>query len=423
MGAWLDSLNKEVTVSKTKDITMKESYVVADLTLAPEGRRKIDWVAPRMPVLNRLRDRFREDGVFNGKTVAVSVHLEAKTAYLCLVLKTLGADVWATGSNPFSTKDDVAATLAEEGIHVFAAHGLSEREHRAELKCITEAKPEAVLDDGADLCMALHAAPGDGKRLKGLSEETTTGVRRLQGLAAEKKLLYPAITVNNAKSKHLFDNRYGTGQSTWTAITHLTNMNIAGRTVVTLGYGWVGMGVASQARGMGAHVVVTEIDPWKALEAHMDGFTVMPLEAAACIGNVFITATGVEGVLRTEHIALMPEGALIANAGHSDLETDVPGLRAKATCVLEARDNVFAYRLPNGRSVFLLADGRIVNIAGGFGHPVEIMDMSFSLQLASLHYLLRTPLREPGIYSLPTEIDEMVVREKLAAEGLTIDTR
>ncbi len=417
----MDQMNEAATVSETKDTAMKQEFLVANPDLAPEGRRKIEWVAPRMPVLNRLCDRFRADDVFQGRTLAVSVHLEAKTAYLCLVMKKLGADVWATGSNPFSTKDDVTAALVEEGIHVFARHGVSEQEHRTELAFITNARPEAVLDDGADLCMALHAQPERGNRLRGLSEETTTGVRRLQHLAAEGKLLFPAITVNNAKSKHLFDNRYGTGQSTWTAITHLTNMNVAGRTVVILGYGWVGMGVASQARGMGAHVVVTEVDPWKALEAHMDGFTVMPLESAARIGHIFVTATGLEGILRTEHIALMPEGALIANAGHSDLETDVPGLRTIARSVREARENVYGYLLPNGRNVFLLADGRIVNIAGGFGHPVEIMDMSFSLQLASLHYLLRTPQRDPGIYALPTEIDELVAREKLAAEGVAID--
>ncbi|MCU0412687.1 MAG: adenosylhomocysteinase, partial [Bacteroidetes bacterium] len=229
------------------------------------------------------------------------------------------------------------------------------------------------------------------------------------------------LTVNNAKSKHLFDNRYGTGQSTWTAVTHLTNMTVGGKKVVILGYGWVGRGVATIAQGMGAHVIITELDPWKALEAHMDGYSVMPIHEAVCCGDIFITATGLERVLRVEHLKEMKSGALIGNAGHSDLETDVPALRSFARSVKEVRDNIFEYQLPNGRSVVLLADGRIVNIAGGSGHPAEILDMSFSLQLASLHYLLRTPKRKPGVYDLPDEIDELVVREKLVVEGIEID--
>ena len=400
---------------------MSATQCVADLRLAPEGRRKIAWVSGRMPVLNRLRDRFQKDGVFRGTTVAVSVHLEAKTAYLCLVLRDLGADVWATGSNPFSTKDDVAAALADEGIHVFARYGVSGEDHRAEVMSLLSVRPEAVLDDGADICLALHQHPDLGTRVRGISEETTTGVARLNELARRKQLLFPAVTVNDAKSKHLFDNRYGTGQSTWTAITHLTNMTVAGKTVVVVGYGWVGRGLATVARGMGAHIVVTEIDPWKALEAQMDGYQVMTLEEASTRGHIFVTATGVEGVLRTEHVALMRSGALVANAGHSDREIDVSGLQQLASATREVRENVFEYTLNNGRKVCLLADGRIVNIAGGFGHPVEIMDMSFSLQLASLHYLLYSPGLSPGVYAVPTEIDELVAREKLSAEGIAID--
>ena len=400
---------------------MNAIYDIADISLADEGRRKIEWVSHRMPVLNKLRAQFQGDGVFQDKTVAVSIHLEAKTAYLCLILKNLGAAVWATGSNPFSTKDDVCATLAQDGVHVFAHNGVNEADHRKELSSLLRSHPEAVLDDGADICMALHDAPEFGDRLKGFSEETTTGVLRLRGLDRAGKLLFPAVTVNNAKSKHLFDNRYGTGESTWTAVTHLTNLTVGGKKVVILGYGWVGRGVATIARGMGAHVVIAELDPWKALEAHMDGHEVMPLADAARSGDLFITATGLERVLRAEHVADMKSGALIGNAGHSDLEIDVPAIRTMAQSVEEVRENVYEYRFPSGRSVVLIADGHIVNIAGGFGHPAEILDMSFSLQLASLHYLLRTPTRRPGVYDVPEEIDDLVVRQKLIAEGITID--
>jgi adenosylhomocysteinase len=402
---------------------MNDVYDITDISLAEEGRRKIEWVSHRMPVLNKLCERFQGDGVFQGKTIAVSIHLEAKTAYLCLVLKKLGADVWATGSNPFSTKDDVCAALAEDGVKVFAHHGASADDHMKELRSLLKSYPQAVLDDGADICTALHTAPDFGERLNGFSEETTTGVLRLRALDNAGKLLFPAVTVNNAKSKHLFDNRYGTGESTWTAVTHLTNLTIGGKKVVILGYGWVGRGVATIAKGMGAHVVITELDPWKALEAHMDGYNVMPIADAVRCGDIFITATGLEKVLRTEHMSAMKNGALIGNAGHSDLEADIPALRSLARSVKEVRENVYEYQLPNGRSIVLLADGRIVNIAGGFGHPAEILDMSFSLQLASLHYLLRTPKRKPGVYDLPEEIDELVVRQKLVAEGIDIDRK
>ena len=400
---------------------MNPLYDVSDISLASEGRRKIDWVSQRMPVLNKLYERFKADGVFQGSTVAVSIHLEAKTAYLCLIIKRLGAEVWATGSNPFSTKDDVCAALAEEGVHVFAHHGATEAAHENELRSLLSSRPQVVLDDGADICTAIHRLPEFGDRLKGISEETTTGVLRLRAIESAGKLRFPAVTVNNAKSKHLFDNRYGTGQSTWTAITHLSNLTVGGKKVVIIGYGWVGLGVATIARGMGAHVIVCEIDPWKALEAHMDGYEVMTVEQAARIGHIFVTATGLERILRLEHMQLMNSGAIIGNAGHSDMEIDVPAIRTAAVSSKEARENVFEYVLPGDRKIYLLADGRIVNIAGGMGHPAEIMDMSFSLQLASLHYLLRTPQRKPGVYDLPVDIDELVVREKLAAEGITID--
>ncbi len=401
---------------------MNNTYSIKDISLAQEGARKIAWVAERMPVLNRLTVKFQEDGIFQGKKVAVAIHLEAKTAYLCLILQQLGAQVWVTGSNPYSTKDDVAAALAEKGIHVYAQHGVVETIHKNELYSLLSCLPDVVLDDGADICMALHEKPEYGVNLRGISEETTTGVMRLQNLMETNRLLFPAITVNEAKSKHMFDNRYGTGQSTWTAITNLTNMTVGGQKIVILGYGWVGKGVATIARGMGGHVVITELDPWKSLEAVMDGYDVMPISEACKIGDIFITTTGRDAVLRREHIIEMKHGAIIGNAGHADTEIDVDKLNSDVLSIMEVRDNVFEYKLLNGRAVYLLANGRIVNIAGGLGHPVEIMDMSFSLQLASLHYLLCMPKLEIGLHKVPMELDEIVVREKLAAEGYSIDS-
>lgn len=401
---------------------MNNTYCIKDISLSQEGERKIAWVADRMPVLNRLAKKFQEDGIFEGNKIAVSIHLEAKTAYLCLILQKLGAEVWVTGSNPFSTKNDVAAALAEKGIHVFAQHGANEDLHREELNSVLSCHPDVVLDDGADICIALHKRPELGDKVKGISEETTTGVMRLKQLLDSNKLLFPAITVNEAKSKHMFDNRYGTGQSTWTAITHLTNMTVGGQKVVILGYGWVGRGVATIARGMGGHVIITELDPWKALEAVMDGYEVMPINDACQIGDIFITTTGRDSALKREHLINMKHGAIIGNAGHADTEIEVDKMNSDVLSIKEVRENVFEYKLLTGRLIYLLANGRIVNIAGGSGHPVEIMDMSFSLQLASLHYLLRTPKMEIGLYNVPEEIDEIVVREKLAAEGYEIDT-
>lgn len=395
---------------------------IRDIRLAPAGREKIEWVAPRMKVLDKLCTRFQKSGAFKNATVAVSIHLEAKTAYFCLVLKRLGASVWVSGSNPFSTKDEIAAALAEAGLHVFAYHGTDERTHRAELHAVLESRPHVVLDDGGDLCDLLHAVPTASPRLKGICEETTTGVARARGLAAANKLRYPVIAVNDARSKYLFDNRYGTGQSTWTAITHLTNMNIAGRTVVVVGYGWVGRGVALRARGLGANVIVTEVDPWKALEAQMDGYAVKPIEAACKDGHFFITATGAAGVIGKEHFRRMGNGAVLANAGHIDGEINMRDLQRVAKSKRQVRAEVFEYVLARGTKLYVLADGRIVNIAGGLGHPVEIMDMSFSLQLACLHHLLASAQMKPAVYEVSAEVDEMIVREKLAAEGIEIDT-
>jgi len=400
---------------------LSKDYDVRDLSLAPEGQQKIDWVAKWMPVLNRLAERFAQDRSFQKKRVAICIHLEAKTAYLALTIKRLGAEVWITSSNPLSAKDDVCAALAKNGVHVFAKHAADAHEYEAFVKAIVEHKPHVIVDDGGDVCEFLNQHPDYGSELKGICEETTTGVARMKQAEKENRLKYAAIAINDAGSKFLFDNRYGTGQSTWTAITHLTNMNIAGKIVVVIGYGWVGRGVAMRARGLGAEVIVTEIDPWKALEAHMDGLRVMPIAEAAAIGKMFITTTGLDNVLRTEHFAKMPDGAFLANAGHFDYEIDVPGLKKMAKSSKNVREEIDEFTMADGKKIYLLARGGIINIAGGLGHPVEIMDLSFSVQLGSLHHLLVSERLAPKVYKVPVEIDEMVVREKLAAEGIEID--
>ncbi len=396
-------------------------YIVKDISLASEGQLQIDWVAKRMPVLNRLQQKFTVDHWFRDKRVAICIHLEAKTAYLALIIRKLGAEVFITGSNPLSTKDEVCAALASSGVHVFAKHAANPEEYQSYIRAIVAHKPHVIVDDGGDVCEYLHEHPDYGTALMGICEETTTGVARLKELSGQNKLRYPAIAINDAKSKYLFDNRYGTGQSTWTAIMHLTNMNIAGKIVVIIGYGWVGRGVALRAKGLGAEVVITEIDPWKALEARMDGLRVMPIAQAAELGDVFITCTGLSHVLRTEHFERMRDGALLANAGHFDYEIDVPGLRKMAESHRTVRAEIEEHTLPNGKNIYLLARGGIINIAGGLGHPVEIMDLSFSLQLGCLYYFLSRAKMQPDVYQVPVETDELVVREKLRVEGIEID--
>ncbi len=394
---------------------------VRDINLAPQGQQQIEWVANWMPVLNGLYNRFKDTGAFENKKIALCIHLEAKTAYLALTLKRLGADPWITSSNPRSTKDEVAAALAKNGVHVFAKHAADKREYWSYLETILSNKMDVVADDGGDFCELLHAKPEYAANLRGICEETTTGVNRLKELERSHKLKYPAIAVNDANSKHLFDNRYGTGQSTWTAITILTNLNIAGRTVVVAGYGWVGRGVAARAIGMGAEVIVTEIDPWKALEANMDGHNVMPMAKAAPLADFLITTTGRSRVVRMEHIEKMKNGAILANAGHFDYEIDIPSLKRDAVACKVVRNEVEEYTLKSGRKVYILAGGEIVNIAGGLGHPADIMDMSFSLQLGSVHHLLTSEKLDARVYSVPVEIDRLIAEEKLRAEGIDID--
>lgn len=401
---------------------MSTTHINAPET-AKSGRDKIDWVRSYMPILNAIEKEFRETKPFDGMKIAMSIHLEAKTAYLAEVLMAGGAKVQVTGCNPLSTQDDVAAALAEEGFVVNAHHGASDEQYREDLVRTLDFHPDLLIDDGGDLISLLHGACREyGDRLIGGCEETTTGIHRLLARERAGLLDYPMMDVNDADCKHLFDNRYGTGQSTLDGIMNTTNLIIAGKTVVVAGYGWCGKGFAMRAKGMGAVVVVTEIDPIKALEATMDGFTVLPMREAAKIGDLFVTLTGCRDVLTREHFEVMKDGALLANSGHFDVEINKEDLAALATEIRERKPNIRGYRMADGRILNLLADGRLVNLAAGNGHPAEIMDMSFGIQAKSLEYLAKTRgTLENKVYAVPAEIDKAVATIKLAAEAVQID--
>lgn len=401
---------------------MSTTHINAPET-AKSGRDKIDWVRSYMPILNAIEKEFRETKPFDGMKIAMSIHLEAKTAYLAEVLMAGGAKVQVTGCNPLSTQDDVAAALAEEGFVVNAHHGASDEQYREDLVRTLDFHPDLLIDDGGDLISLLHGACREyGDNLIGGCEETTTGIHRLLARERAGLLDYPMMDVNDADCKHLFDNRYGTGQSTLDGITNATNLIIAGKTVVVAGYGWCGKGFAMRAKGMGAVVVVTEIDPIKALEATMDGFTVLPMREAAKVGDLFVTLTGCRDVLTREHFEVMKDGALLANSGHFDVEINKEDLAALATEIRERKPNIRGYRMADGRMLNLLADGRLVNLAAGNGHPAEIMDMSFGIQAKSLEYLAKTRgTLENKVYAVPAEIDKAVATIKLAAESVQID--
>ena len=390
---------------------------------AKSGRDKIDWVRSYMPILNAIEKEFRETKPFDGMKIAMSIHLEAKTAYLAEVLMAGGAKVQVTGCNPLSTQDDVAAALAAEGFIVNAHHGASDEQYREDLIRTLDFHPDLLIDDGGDLISLLHGACREyGDRLIGGCEETTTGIHRLLARERAGLLDYPMMDVNDADCKHLFDNRYGTGQSTLDGIMNATNLIIAGKTVVVAGYGWCGKGFAMRAKGMGAVVVVTEIDPIKALEATMDGFTVLPMREAAKCGDLFVTLTGCRDVLTRAHFEVMKDGALLANSGHFDVEINKEDLETLATEIWERKPNIRGYRMADGRVLNLLADGRLVNLAAGNGHPAEIMDMSFGIQSKSLEYLAKTRgTLEKKVYAVPAEIDREVATIKLAAESVQID--
>jgi len=397
--------------------------IVKDMSLAPGGHLKIDWVKAHMPVLNRIRERFEAEKPFAGLKVAISLHLEAKTAYLAKVIQAGGAEVTITGSNPLSTQDDVCAALVEDGICVFAKYNPSPEEYKSHLIKTLETRPDLIIDDGGDLVTILHSERRDLlAQVRGGAEETTTGILRLKALEKEGKLEFPMMAVNDAYCKYLFDNRYGTGQSVWDGINRTTNLVVAGKTVVVTGYGWCGKGVAMRAKGLGAKVIVTEIDAIKAVEAYMDGFEVMPMSEAAKHGDYFVTVTGNRDVIRKEHFEVMKDGAILANAGHFDVEVNKPELEALAVSKRTVRRNIEEYRLADGRKLYLLAEGRLVNLAAGDGHPAEIMDMTFALQAMSLKYVNEN-YKQIGskVVNVPYAIDEQVARFKLESLGIQID--
>lgn len=397
--------------------------VIRDINLAPQGIQKIDWVEKHMPVLSGIAKQFRKEQPFAGLKVVVSVHLEAKTAYLAQVIHEGGGEVYATGSNPLSTQDDVCAGLASRGVTVLATHGCTlEEYHDFQCKALS-VKPDVIIDDGGDMVHILHEEhPEWAVNLRGGCEETTTGIIRLRNRAKAGQLRLPMFNINDADCKHLFDNRYGTGQSVWDGVMRTTNLVVAGTTVVVAGYGWCGKGVAMRAKGLGAKVVVTEVDPVKAIEAVMDGFTVLPMIEAAKVGEWFVTVTGCDGVIRPEHMLEMKEGAILCNAGHFDVEVDVAGLRALAKESREVRHNIEGFLLPNGKTIYLLAEGRLVNLAAGDGHPAEIMDMSFALQAECARRMAECGRdMKPDLYSVPVDIDKAVATRKLTALGVSID--
>ena len=397
--------------------------IVKDMSLAESGRRKIDWVRSFMPALSGIEERFAEEQPFRGKRIAVSVHLEAKTANLAFVLQKGGAEVYLTGSNPLSTQDDVAAGAASLGIETFGLHGVDAAGYTALLKETLKCRPHIIIDDGGDLVDLLAGECAEyASELLGGCEETTTGILRLKAREKAGALPCPMVAVNDAKSKHYYDNKYGTGQSVWDGIMHTTNLIVAGKTVVVAGYGWCGQGVALRAKGMGADVIVTEVDPFKALDATMNGFRVMTMDEAAPLGDVFVTVTGCRDVIGPRHFAVMKDNALLANAGHFDVEVDAAGLRAMAVKAAERRENIVGYVMPDGRTLNLLGEGRLVNLACGNGHPAEIMDMSFAVQALTAEWIARHPGLEKKLYKVPEEIDDQIAVVKLAAMGIKIDT-
>ncbi|MDD2420551.1 MAG: adenosylhomocysteinase [Heliobacteriaceae bacterium] len=397
--------------------------MIRDLGLAGPGQRKIDWVALHMPVLNRIKMDFTRHKPLAGKKVAICLHLEAKTAYLALTLQAAGADVAVCASNPLSTQDDVVAALVANGVKAFAWHGATDDEYNIHLTRALDCQPDLLIDDGGDLVTLLHTErPEQARHIIGGAEETTTGLHRLRLLAAADRLLFPMMAVNDARMKYLFDNRYGTGQSVWDGIMRTTNLVVAGKVVVVAGYGWCGKGVASRAKGLGARVIVTEIDPVKANEALMDGFSVMPMQRAAQLGDVFVTTTGNRDIIKAEHFTVIKDKAILANAGHFDVEINKQDLAAVAVEVATIRQNVEEYTFRDGRKVFLLGEGRLVNLAAGDGHPAEVMDLSFGIQALALAYLNENQgVLKPGVYPVSAEIDRKVAELRLAALGIMID--
>src|ERR671938_792718 len=401
-----------------------QRYDVRDLALAEEVMRRIEWADRQMPVLQEIRKRFEREQPLNGYRVSACLHVTTETANLMRTLKAGGADVVLCASNPLSTQDDVGAALVEEyDISAFAIKGEDHDTYYSHIEAAVDHKPHFTMDDGADVISVLHSARREqlGDVIAG-TEETTTGVIRLKALERDGKLGFPVVAVNDADTKHLFDNRYGTGQSTIDGIIRATNVLLAGKRFVVSGYGWVGRGVAARARGMGSHVIVTETDPLRALEATMDGYEVLPMEKAAAIGDIFCTATGDKSVIRREHVERMKDGAILANTGHFNVEIDIPALKSLASETREARAFVDEYTLGDGRRVYLVADGRLVNLSAAEGHPALVMDMSFANQALSAEYAIRNAAElERRVYPVPSEIDKEIARLKLETMGVGID--
>lgn len=397
--------------------------IVRDLTLAPQGRRKIEWAMANMPILRGISEEFARDRPFRGLRVAVSVHVEAKTACLAETLRLGGAQVALTGCNPLSTQDDIAAAMAVTGMGVYCWHAATADEYESHLCAALAFKPHVVIDDGGDFAYLLHGIRReDASELLGGCEETTTGVNRLRILEQGNRLIYPVVAVNNARCKHLFDNRYGTGQSAWAAILSTTNLLIAGKTVVVAGYGMCGKGVVARAKGLGANVVVCEVDAVRAAEALMDGCRVLPMREAASIGDFFLTVTGCRDIVVREHFEVMKDGAVLCNAGHFDVEIDIPALTSLSVEVKDSRPNIRSYRLEDGRHLHLLGEGRLVNLAAGDGHPIEIMDMSFALQALCARFIAQSGRTLPvRVHDVPPEFDLQVARRFLISRGASID--
>ncbi|NLD18933.1 MAG: adenosylhomocysteinase [Clostridiales bacterium] len=401
-----------------------KDYEIRDITLAPSGHMKIQWVKNNMPLLSAMEDEFRREKPFEGLKISLSVHLEAKTAYLCVVLAAGGAQMSVTGSNSLSTQDDVAAALADAGLKVFAYHGATDEEYMRHIEMCLEHKPNIIIDDGGDLVSLIHEKrPELGKEVMGGCEETTTGVIRLKAMERDGVLKFPMVAVNDAKCKHLFDNRYGTGQSVWDSIMRNTNLIVASKTVVVVGYGWCSRGIAMRAAALGAKVIVTEIDSVKAMEAKMDGYDVMMMKKAAMLGDIFVTATGCKHTITPEHMMTMKDGAILANAGHFNVEIDMVGLGHAAVSQFEARKNITGYLLANGRTINVIGEGKLANIAAADGHPAEIMDLSFAVQAMSAIYI-KDNYKNLGkkVVDVSEEIDEIIARKRLDAWAVEIDS-
>lgn len=404
---------------------IKQKYDIADIALATQGKQRIEWAGREMPVLRQIQDRFAQTKPFAGIRISACCHVTTETAHLAIALKNGGADALLIASNPLSTQDDVAASLvADYGIPVYAKRGEDNATYHAHVETALDHRPNIIIDDGSDVVATLvKERQAQLSDILGTTEETTTGIVRLKAMFNDGVLTFPAMNVNDADTKHFFDNRYGTGQSTLDGIIRATNILLAGKNIVVAGYGWCGKGTALRARGMGANVIVTEIDPVRAIEAVMDGFRVMPMDEAATVGDIFITVTGNKHVIRREHFAAMKDGAMVCNSGHFDIEIDLKSLEEMAGEVKQVRNFTQQYFLQGGKSVIVLGEGRLVNLAAAEGHPSAVMDMSFANQALACEYLVTQKGKlEPGLHSIPTEVDQEIARLKLQAMGIAIDS-